>query len=298
MVINMAVKIGHASIDENGKGRGGKAGDQTGHEVYTRDYYPNNWDHVIRAKNLQIADEMADAMEDACANDNIGYDMNERTTLFTEAKKHNFDISKVNVKCETDCSALMAVCANYAGIKISKDIWTGNEVAAFKATGKFDILTDSKYLTSDKYLKRGDILVNESHHTAMVLTNGNKVTTSETKPVKLKTENAIAKEVIAGKWGTGVDRITALTKAGYDATAVQKEVNKLIEKEKTEKMGLKVGIKIKIKKGALDIGTGKKYASFVYNKVYEIIYIKDDYVAFGIDGVATGRTKKGNCIVQ
>ena len=35
----MAVKIGHASIDERGKISGGKAGDQTGKEVCIRDWY-------------------------------------------------------------------------------------------------------------------------------------------------------------------------------------------------------------------------------------------------------------------
>ena len=32
-VIQMSVKIGSARIDENGRARGGKAGDQTGKEV-------------------------------------------------------------------------------------------------------------------------------------------------------------------------------------------------------------------------------------------------------------------------
>lgn len=45
------------------------------------------------------------------------------------------------------------------------------------------------------------------------------------KPVK-KTISQIADEVIAGKWGNGADRKKRLTEAGYDATAVQKEVNK------------------------------------------------------------------------
>lgn len=36
----------------------------------------------------------------------------------------------------------------------------------------------------------------------------------------------IADEVIAGKWGDGVDRVARLTKAGYDAAAIQAEVNK------------------------------------------------------------------------
>ena len=38
----------------------------------------------------------------------------------------------------------------------------------------------------------------------------------------------IAKEVIAGKWGNGTDRKNKLTAAGYDYTAVQREVNRLL----------------------------------------------------------------------
>lgn len=43
-----------------------------------------------------------------------------------------------------------------------------------------------------------------------------------------KTVEQVAKEVIAGKWGTGSDRKTRLTKAGYDYAAVQKKVNELL----------------------------------------------------------------------
>ncbi len=41
---------------------------------------------------------------------------------------------------------------------------------------------------------------------------------------------AIAKEVIAGKWGAGEERTKKLTEAGYDAAAVQKLVNELMKK--------------------------------------------------------------------
>lgn len=41
-----------------------------------------------------------------------------------------------------------------------------------------------------------------------------------------KTVKEIAKEVISGKWGAGDDRVQRLTAAGYDAKAVQAEVNK------------------------------------------------------------------------
>ncbi len=44
---------------------------------------------------------------------------------------------------------------------------------------------------------------------------------------KLSVE-AVAKEVIAGKWGNGDERKQRLTAAGYDYSAVQAQVNKLI----------------------------------------------------------------------
>lgn len=45
---------------------------------------------------------------------------------------------------------------------------------------------------------------------------------------KKKTVSQIAAEVIDGKWGVGVDRVTRLTKAGYNSDTVQKEVNRLL----------------------------------------------------------------------
>lgn len=170
----MSVKIGHASIDERGKASGGQAGDQTGREVFTRTWYNKPWLKVIRPKSSTHAEKIAKAMEQACVNNNIGYDQYQRTTLFSAAQKVKFDLSKVKTKVETDCSALVAVCVNAAGIPVSKDIYTGNEATALSNTGKFTILTDSKYLTSDKNLKRGDILLG-SGHTAIVLSNGENI---------------------------------------------------------------------------------------------------------------------------
>ena len=39
----MAVRIGHASIDENGKAAGGAGGDQNGREVLVRQWYEKPW---------------------------------------------------------------------------------------------------------------------------------------------------------------------------------------------------------------------------------------------------------------
>lgn len=175
------VMIGHASIDENGKARAGNAGDQTGREVCTRDWYNKNWLCVLRPLRLDVAEKIALCMEAACKNPNIGYDQNQRTTLYDRAVEVNFDLSKITTPCETDCSALAAVCVNGAGVKVSQHIWTGNEEAALLATGEFESLRASKYLTKADYLKRGDILLS-SGHTAVVLSNGSRAEVEEADP--------------------------------------------------------------------------------------------------------------------
>lgn len=172
----MSVMIGHASIDERGSARGGSAGDQTGREVCTRNWYNKNWLCCIRATDRKVADKIATAMEQACANDKIGYDQNQRTTCYDRAKEVGWNLSKITTACECDCSSLVAVCVNAAGVPVSQNIWTGNEEAALLATGAFKSLRDSKHLTQDAYLARGDILVSNSH-TVVVLTNGSKYVT-------------------------------------------------------------------------------------------------------------------------
>lgn len=199
----MSILIGHSSIDENGKARGGQAGDQNGKEVCTRGWYKASWDVLLRCKDSAMAEKMAIACEKACANNNIGYDQNQRNSLNTEAKKVGYDLSKVAVKCESDCSSLMCICAIAAGIPESALYQGGNMRttrnmrSAFKATGKFEVLTDSKYLTSDAYLKRGDILVNEGSHTIMALGNGAKVPKEPVSEQVKPSNNAVIGTAIA-----------------------------------------------------------------------------------------------------
>lgn len=54
--------------------------------------------------------------------------------------------------------------------------------------------------------------------------------TAVTVGVTKKSVNEIAREVIAGKWGNGAERINKLKAAGYNPTIVQSEVNKLLKK--------------------------------------------------------------------
>lgn len=74
--------------------------------------------------------------------------------------------------------------------------------------------------------------VDNSNHDTEKKQNTVKDTPKEvTKSKEPKKSNAdIAKEVIAGKWGSGSQRTTNLTNAGYDAQAIQAEVNKVATK--------------------------------------------------------------------
>lgn len=76
----MAVIIGSARHDEHGNCySGGKAGDQTGQEVSTQKFYNHSkgW-YVLRAKDDRVAEKLAEAMQIASDNKNIGYDQSER----------------------------------------------------------------------------------------------------------------------------------------------------------------------------------------------------------------------------
>ena len=50
------------------------------------------------------------------------------------------------------------------------------------------------------------------------------------KPSGKKSNEEIAREVIAGKWGNGQIRKNKLTAAGYDYNIIQGIVNKLLKK--------------------------------------------------------------------
>lgn len=174
----MAVKIGHASIDENGKANSGTAGDQTGKEVVIRDWYSKPWNVLLRPKRAELAEKSAAAMEAACNNANIGYDQYGRNTLHTKAKAVSYDLSAIDTPCECDCSSLVHVCAIAGGANMtygSNGHTTRTMVKEFVASGDYEKLTDSEYLNSSNQLKRGDILVKEGSHTVMVLDNGSAV---------------------------------------------------------------------------------------------------------------------------
>ena len=166
----MSVKIAHARIGENGTIEG-TAGDQTGHEVEISDWYSGGWVAVYRPNSEIIANVIAFSAEEIADNNCIGYSQTDRTSLHRYAALHNYNFGGITEPCNTDCSAMVAVCVNSAGVPVSKDMTTRNEDTVLMGTGEFTRLTSTKYLQDSQYLKRGDILKKKGH-TAIVVSSG------------------------------------------------------------------------------------------------------------------------------
>ena len=172
----MAIKIGHATINENGEAYGGAAGDQTGKEVCVINWYKGGWHTVLRPKRAEVAEASARACEAACANENVGYDIavSMRNSLHAAAVAAGYDLAKIDAPCEADCATFVQVCVIAGGANLiyeGNGMTTRNIVEKLLETGEYEALTEQKYLDSDKYLLRGDILV-KSGHTVMALEDG------------------------------------------------------------------------------------------------------------------------------
>lgn len=167
----MLSNCGH---DENGRYKGGKAGDQTGNEYALIKWYNRPWKCVLRFPDKKVAAKIAQIARAAAENDCIGYDQGERTTYYQALKLTGWDPAKIRVDCECDCSSSTAANIIAAGhlcgverlTKINPNMTTYNMRSALVAVG-FECLTDYKHLIVSKYLKDGDILLNDSCHVAV-----------------------------------------------------------------------------------------------------------------------------------
>lgn len=165
----------------------GKAGDGSGKEVTKSNWTyssssssPYNWTYVFRFKDPNKAAAAAMMMEKGIANNNIGYCSNGTSTygsnaLQYQAQKVGYDLSRVANKTGCSCGDIVTLCVKYSGINCA---YTGAGLSVAKElkkfSGDFTCYTDSKYVASDAYLQRGDILVTahsngKNNHVCMVL---------------------------------------------------------------------------------------------------------------------------------
>ena len=163
----MGIIFGSARIDENGDIAGGAAGDQSENEVSTQSYYMHakGW-YCLRPKSVDVANKIATAMQQACNNNNIGYDQNQRNTVMTQLKAYG-SLAAIKTKCESDCSSLVRACIYQATGKDVGDIYTGNLASALEGSGLFE----SRFsVSSESQLYNGDVLVTKfKGHTVIVV---------------------------------------------------------------------------------------------------------------------------------
>jgi hypothetical protein len=171
----MAIKIGHASIDEVGGVKGPKTGDQTGKEIFIRTFYKHPWNVYLECTDTELAKKAAAIMTKICNNANYGYSQVNRWQGYNSIKKNNGNIAKG--KGDFDCSSLCISCYILAGLKMTADGATGTMRQKLLATGKFKAYTDAVHIGTDNYAKIGGLFLKEGSHVAMALENGPKATT-------------------------------------------------------------------------------------------------------------------------
>ena len=215
------VQLACASIDERGKISGGKAGNQTGRELRIRNYYVHSkgW-RVLRCIHPEMRPLIAAAMKAAVNNRNIGYDQNQRNTLYRQVQNSGFDPAKANIACETDCSALVRVAIMYAlrscgnGTSVP-DFYTANEASILLKTGLFTEMNGTRYTRNSDYLCAGDILVTRTKgHTEVVISNGSRADTTAGTEHKYELGERLLKN---GSEGADVKELQSLLiQLGYD----------------------------------------------------------------------------------
>ena len=179
------IRVAQAGSDERYQFNFGQAGDQrkgtpdangcfTG-ELNVQPWYNKPWDYVIRPKDPEVADKIAQAAYMICLNPKVGYDQNQDETLWDAFEKllgwNILAIPQLPL-CETDCCRMYDVTVRLAGITNIPNLkhkYTGNIRYACESSGHFDILSDEKYTQHPDHLKRGDMLLQEGHHVAIVL---------------------------------------------------------------------------------------------------------------------------------
>ena len=228
--------IGHASKTEYSGITNGVAGDQTGEEVCMRSYYMHSkgW-YVLRPKNIDHANAIAESMIRACKNDNIGYDQYGRLGIITYG-------TNSTVKTECDCSSLVRQCVIEGTGIDAGNFTTDNEKKMLLATGLFE---DAISVTSSTVLYNGDILVTKTKGHTVIVVSGNE--RSFSKHTEKGENNSMIKGIDISKYQTTMD-FKAAKNAGYEFVIIRIGYNKTKDPyfdshyANAKSAGLKVGI--------------------------------------------------------
>lgn len=103
---------------------------------------------------------------------------------------------------------------------------------------------------------------------------------------KISSIEEIAKEVIAGKWGNGIDRKVKLEAAGYNYSQVQTRVNELMKNSSsntTTTETIKKGDKVQVINAITYTGSPFR----LFYKEYDVIEVNKDRIVIGIGKTVT-----------
>lgn len=166
--------LGHAASAEDGSGFG-MPGDQTGREVRmeTLGTDGNKWVYIYRYPEQKVADNIAEAVRQACMNECVGYSRETYTGWgyyhsrygLWEAISEFGDIRKINIPVNCDCSQLAISAARIAGVP------NANQHRGMVTAIEDQTLTSLGFTRHDYDItktKKGDILW-RSGHTGVVV---------------------------------------------------------------------------------------------------------------------------------
>ena len=181
-----------AKIDENGKIKGGKAGDQTGKEVRITPFSGGKKVYsVFRHPDPKVARKIAYYLGDAASNSYIGYNQNDRASFGIEVAKVNYEPMNLTTPCNTDCSAFVSAGVKFAfmkaGINKQVDIMTTTTLRSGLPGLGFTEVTDigkgtTAQLAATQKMQIGDIAVTLSQgHTFVCM--GDYYIANETPPL-------------------------------------------------------------------------------------------------------------------
>lgn len=134
------VYVVEAAHDEDGNLSYGQPGDQTGDEVRRRKMGDDErFTYILRYPDKKIAESMAKDAEECAENDNIGYaqqgkdNYSSRYGLYFAMQGKSF--KDIIIPCNADCTALIADLAIHNGLKVSRFMWSGNELEVMTSAG-------------------------------------------------------------------------------------------------------------------------------------------------------------------
>lgn len=259
-------------------------------------YHAGNWDANTRSigiENVNISGAPNWSVADATFNTLV-------ELVYDIAKRHDLLPLKVgsNLFGHKDFSATACPFALYPRLQalanaVNKK--TGSSTSK-PSKGKKSVSTLAREVIEGKWgnmPQRKTNLEKSGYSYSAVQAEVNRQLSGKSSAPKKKSVTTIAREVIAGAWGTGEARKSRLKKAGYDYNAVQSKVNQL----------LGVGAKRAVPSGGV-IAVGQRVQaiknvsydgkSLGLSGTYTVMEVRGARIVIGRGGVVTAAMNKNN----